>query len=192
MLSASRPRRLAALLAGAVVLPLLLGACGGSASSAGTTTTTRAAGVVGANSACALVSPAQIQAVLHRSVGQPHVKNSTATTVCTYPSTDASAPQDTVIIGYRGKVTTAQAAAEQAAVAKLHATSTNVTGSGGEAYYYTVGSGTHAATTLVSLVGETQVTVTSSASAADAEALSTLIFNTFAADATTTTTTAPA
>ena len=72
-------------------------------------------------------------------------------------------------------------------MAKLHATTTNVTGSNGQAYYYTVGTGVHAATTLVSLVGETQVTVTSSASAAEAEALSTLIFNTFAADATTTT-----
>ena len=59
---------------------------------------------------------------------------------------------------------------------------TNVTGSGGQAYYYSVGTGAHTVTTLVSLVGETQVTVTSTASVAQAEALSTLIFQTFATD----------
>jgi hypothetical protein len=145
--------------------------------------------VVGPKSACAIVGPAEIQAILHRSVGEPRVQNSTATTVCTYPSKDASAPQDAVIIGYKGEVTAAESAAEQTAVAKLHATTTNETGSGGQAYYYTVGTGAHAATTLVSLVGKTQVSVTSTASAADAEALSTFIFNTFIADVTTTTTT---
>jgi hypothetical protein len=185
----STPRRnLLGLVAVAVALPLGVSACSSSTTTDESTTTTRPSGVVGADSACAIVSPAQILAVLHHDVGEPHVKNSTATTICTYPSKDDSAPQDEVIIGYRGGVTTAEAATEQAAVAKLHATSTDLTGTGGQTYYYTVGTGAHAATTLVSLVGETQVTVTSTASAEDAGSLATLIFNTFAADATTTTT----
>jgi hypothetical protein len=181
------PRRLTVLVTAGLALPILLGACSASSTADRSTTTTRPAGVAVAHSACAIVSPAQIKAVLHRDVGSPRVQNSASTTVCSYPATDPSAPQDSVILGYRGGVTSAQVAAEQAA-AKLLATVTDVTGSGGSAYYYTVGTGDHAATTLVSLVGETQVTVTSTAPASDAEALATQVFTTFAADATTTTT----
>ncbi len=180
-------RRVLGLLAAAVAFPLGVSACSSASTAGGSTTTTRASGVVGPDSACAIVSPAQIKAVLHRDVSEPHVKNSTATTICSYPASDTSSPQDDVIIGYRAHVTTAVADAEQAAAAKLHAKSTTLAATGGQAYYYTVGTGSNAATTLVSLVGETQVTVTSTASAEDAGSLATLIFNTFAADATTTT-----
>jgi hypothetical protein len=186
------PRRTAALLLGALCVPAALGACSSSSTSGGATTTTRATGHQGASSVCSLVTPADIRTVLGRSVKAPTVRNTTAATICTYAATHASTPTDAVIIGFRGQVTAAAAAAEQTNLAKLHGTVTDVTGSGAQAYYYSVGTGAHSLTTLVSLVGETQVTVTSTAPVTQAEALSTLIFGTFASAATSTTsTTAP-
>ena len=176
---------------GALGLTVTLGACSSPATSGGTTTT-RATGHQGANSVCALVTPAQIETALGRTVKAPKVKNTTAATICTYAATDRSTPLDAVIIGYRGHVSTTAAAIEQNNLAKLHGTITNVTGSGGQAYYYSVGSGTHTVTTLVSLVGQTQVTVTSTATVAQAEALSTQIFQSFASAATSTTPTTAA
>jgi hypothetical protein len=185
----TRPHRLTVLLLGAAGIPLVLGACGSSTTSSGATTTTRAAGHQGAGSVCSLVSPARIRSVLGLGVGDPTVRNSTTATLCTYASDDRAVPVDTVLIGYRGHVTPTVAATEQATLAKLHDTTTDVSGSGVQAYYYSVDSGAHTVTTLVSLVGGTQVTVTSTATVAQAEALSTLIFQAFATDATSTTTT---
>jgi hypothetical protein len=186
------PHRAAALLLGALCAPVALGACSSSSTSGGATTTTRAAGHQGASSVCSVVTPARIQTVLGRSVTPPTVRNTTAATICTYDATHTSTPTDAVIIGYRGHVTAANAATEQTNLAKLHGTITDVTGSGAQAYYYSVGTGAHTLTTLVSLVGETQVTVTSTAPVAQAEALSTEIFLTFATDATSTTSTTAA
>ncbi len=188
MRTSSRLLRPVALLVGALAFPLVFAACSTSATSSGSTTTTRAAGHQGASSACTFVSPAQIQSVLGRSVEAPTAHNGTTVTLCTYAPTNKSVPLDAVLIGYRGHVTSTVATAEQATLAKLHDAVTDVTGSGGQAYYYSVGSGTHTVITLVSLVGETQVTVTSTASVAQAEALSSVIFDTFAADAASTTT----
>jgi len=185
-------RRSAALLLGASCLPLAISACSSSATSGGTTTSTRAAVNQGANPVCSLVTPTQIESSLGRNVQAPKARNTTAATICTYAATDRSTPLDAVIIGYRGHVTSSAAAAEQESLAKLHGTVTTIAGSGVQAYYYTVGSGAHAIVTLVSLVGETQVTVTSTATVAQAEALSTQIFQSFATDATSTTVTTTA
>lgn len=188
-MSTTTPRRRpVALLLGALVLPVMLGACSSSSVPGSSPTTTRATGHQGAGSVCSLVSPAQIRSVLGLSVEAPTVRNGTAATLCTYSPTDRSAPLDAVLIGYRGHVTSAVASAEQATLSQLHDTVTDVTGSGGQAYYYAVGSGSHTVTTLVSLVGRTQVTVTTSAPVGQAEALSTQIFTAFAAAASTTTT----
>ena len=138
---------------------------------------------------CSMVTPAQIESTLGRNVQAPKVRDTTSATTCTYNATDRSMPLDAVIIGFRGHVTSSVAAAELTTLTKLHGTVTNVTGTGVQAYYYSVGSGARTVTTLVSLVGETQVTVTSTATAAQAEALSTQIFQSFANDASTTTTT---
>jgi len=183
-----RSRHLLAVAAGAVALPLLLAACS-SSSTAGTTTTRAPAGKA-SPSVCTLVSPSEIHSILGRSVGHPGVANSTVSTACTYPSTDKSRTSDAVIISFRAGVTSAIAGSEQAQVRKLHGTATDVSGTGDTAYYYGVSAGGQALTTLVTLVGTTQVTITSTAPLDKTEALAQQIFVTFASEATTTTTAA--
>lgn len=184
------PRRLARLTASAVALPLLLAACASSSTSSGSTTTVADAGHQTAASVCTLITPAQIKATTGKSVGRPGVANSASATACTYPATDGRR-SDSVIVTYRGHVTAAQAGAEQAALGKLHGTLTPVTVSSGQAFSYTAGSGSGKVTSLVTLIGETQVTVTATATLDQLESLSQLIFTTFATGSTSTTT-APA
>ena len=54
-------------------------------------------------------------------------------TVCTYPS---NVPADTVIVGFRAKVSEADAGLEQARLGKLHGSLTDVSGPGFSASYY--------------------------------------------------------
>jgi len=175
------------LLALAVALPLGLAACSSSASTS--PTTTRASGHSGSTSACTLVTPAQIESTLGRKVDNPVVVNSTAATACTYRASDKSNESDSVIVGFRGGVTSAIAGAEQAQVEKLHGTTTDVSGTGDTAYSYSAqASGGHTVNTLVTLVGQAQVTVSSTASVAQAETLTQQIFASLASAATSTTT----
>ncbi len=134
----------------------------------------------GFSAACALVTPDMIGTALGKQVDPPVAFNSTAATTCTYHPTHGGAV-DTVIISYRGKVSSAQAGAEQAALAKLHGTLTPVDVSSGQAFSYTSGSGANRVTSLVTLVGETQVTVTAHATVDQLEQLSQEIFAAFAA-----------
>ncbi len=183
-------RRRIGLLAVTVALPVALAACSSASSTGDSTTTTRAAGHVGATSACTLVTPAQIEATLDRSVGTATVTNSTVATACTFPPSKGNNRNDAVIVGFRAKVTPAIAATEKATVQKLQPTTTDVSGSGDSAYaFVTKVSGGETVTTLVTLVGETQVTVSSTASLAQAEDLTKLIFASLAGEAASTTTT---
>lgn len=186
------PRRLAALLVAAVTLPLALGACSSASSANGATTTTRAAGHSGSTSVCRLITPAQIEQTLGKKVDDAVVANTTAATACTYPATSGQRA-DSVIIAYRAHVTAAQAGTEQATLAKLHGTLTPVTVTSGQAFSYTEGSGKDQVTSLVTLIGNTQVAVTSTATLDQLENLSQLIFTSLATgpSSTTTTTTAP-
>ena len=177
------------LLSSAAALPLLLGACSSSSTGSGSTTTTRAGGQTDAKTACSLVPAAQVRSLLGKQVGSPGIANSSVATTCTYPATDTTKKSDAVIISFRAGVTDAIAGAEQAAVRKLHGTTTDVSGSGFTAYYYQVKAGGQTVTSLVTLVGQAQVTVTSTASLDKIEALTQQIFDTFATQATSTTTT---
>ena len=91
-----------------------------STTSTSATTTTRAAGHQGTTSVCSLVTPAQIESALGRSVGAPGVANSTRATTCTYPGADGKS-SDSVIITFRSRVTAAEAGAEQAALEEVPA-----------------------------------------------------------------------
>ena len=179
------PRRRTALAAAAVSLPLALGACSSSSTADGPPTT-RAAGHPGSGSVCAVVTPAQIEQTLGRSVGRPGVANSTGATACTYPASSGNRA-DSVIITFRSRVTPAQAGAEQAALQKEHGTLTPVTVSNGQAFTFASGSGKDRVTSLVTLVGETQVVITSTAALDRIENLSQEVFTAFATGATTTT-----
>jgi hypothetical protein len=181
----SSPKRWTRLTVLAVALPLGLAAC---SSAASTTTTTRAAGHQGSTSVCAMVTPPEIHETLNRSVHSPGVTNSTLATACTYLSA-TSDPADAVIVAFRSKVTNAASAAERIALASRHGSTTDVSGAGNTAFYYQETSGGATVTSLVTLVNGTQVTVSSTASLAQSEALTARIFQSFATAASTTTTT---
>ena len=172
----------------AAALPLVLAACSGGSSS-DATTTTRPTGHQGTTSVCTLVTPAQIESALARKVGAPGVANSTAATTCTYPGADGRSA-DSVIITFRSRVTAAEAGAEQASLEKIHGTLTPVTVSDGQAFSFTTGSGAGQVTSLVTLVGTTQVSIAATAPLDRIENLSVQIFTTLSTGATTTTTAA--
>ena len=180
------PPRLTALLA-AVALPLTLAACSSSTTSAGSTTTTRAAGSSGTNPACALVTPAQIQSTLNKTVGPPSASNSTGSTACTYPATNGR-KSDSVIVTFRSNVTPAQAAAEEAALQKSHATVTPISVTGAQAFSFTTTSGTGTVTGLVTVVGESQLSITSTATLDQTESLSQEVFSSLSSAAASSTT----
>ena len=180
--------RLTLLLAGAATLPLMLGACSGS-SATGSTTTTWPNGQQHTASVCSLVTAAQIEQTLGKTVDAPRVANSTRSTVCTYSSKVAA---DTVIVGFRAKVTEADAGLEQARLGKLHGSLTDVSGPGFSAYYYSDTSARPPVIGLVTINGKTQVTVASTATLAQQESLTQQIFATLASQATGAATTTPA
>ena len=180
MRAPTSPLPLTRLLALGVALPLVLGACSSPSTVTGSTTTTRAAGHQGANSVCSTVTPAQIARTLGKPVRAPGVATSTRATVCTYPASSADQASAAVIVGFRGGVTPADFTAEQAKLGTQHGTATDVSGLGDQAYYYSQDVGGHSVTSLATLVNRTQVTVTSTASVGQAEALTKGILATFA------------
>ncbi len=184
MRAPTSPRSLARLLALGVALPVALGAC---SSASTTTTTTRAAAHQAADSVCSTVTPAQIARTLGERVRAPGVTTSTRVTVCTYPASNSDQASAAVIVGFRGGVTPSDFAAEKAKLGTLHGTTTDVSGLGDKAYHYAQDVGGHSVTSLATLVNRTQVTVTSTASVDQAEALTKEIFATFAAQTATTT-----
>lgn len=179
----SRRRRLGLLIV-AIAFPIGVSACS-TASTAGSSTTTTAAS--GPDTACGVVTPAQIEATLGKQVEKPRAVNSNLSTACTYPSTDHSDKTGSVIIVYRGGVTQKVATAQKAALTKLHGTTTDVSGVGDTAYSYTVQSGGTTVTSLVTQVNEAQISITSTASLAQSEALAKQIFATLSSDETSTT-----
>jgi len=183
--------RLIGLLAGAAVLPMVLGACS-SSSTAGGSTTTGASGHTGSTSVCSLVPVAEVKSILGMQVGTPGVVNSSVATTCNYRAKHTATSADNVIISFRGGVTSAIAATELAGVRSTHGTTTDVSGTGLTAYYYHVDTGGPTFTSLVTLAGEAQVTVISTASLEKIEALTQLIYQTFASQATSTTIQGPA
>ncbi len=183
------PRRTALLALAALALAVT--ACSSSPSG---TATIRKPGHQDATSVCTLVPASQVESALGRSVHAPTVVNTTASTACTYEAANGDRA-DSVVVTFRGKVTTAAAAAEEAALSKLHGSTAPVTvqSGTGTAYTYSVDTGDGTVNSLVTLVGDTQVTVTSTASVDQMETLSEQIFTSLSAAAsTTTTTTAPA
>jgi hypothetical protein len=137
------------------------------------------------DTACSLATPAQIQSTLGHTVGKPTTINSTGATTCSYPATPKS---DSVLIVFRGGVTADQAATQQAKLAATHGSTTDVSGPGIQAYYYSAQTQGGTVTSLVTLVHQTELVVTSTASASQMEALSKQIFASLASQATTTTT----
>jgi len=178
-------RPLIALLTGAVTLPVVLGSCSSSSTVGGSTTTTQAGHHV-TNSVCSLVTPAQIEQMLGKPVGTPGVTNSARLTVCSYRSKAPTDVSGAVIIGFRGQVTSTEFTSEKAKLGKAHGTTTDVGGSGDQAYYYSVDAGGHTVISLATLVNRTQVTITSTATVDQSESLARAIFATFANQATTT------
>jgi hypothetical protein len=173
-------RRLTALLAGAVALPLALGACA-SSSTVGSTTTTGATRQQRTASVCSLVTVAQIERTVGKTVDAPQVADSTRLTVCSYPS---KIPAAAVIVGLRAMVTEPDAGLEQARLGKLHGSLTDALGQGFRARGYSETSVKPTVIGLVNINGRTQVTMAWTSPLARQELLTQQIFATLAAQAT--------
>ena len=107
------------------------------------------------SSACSLVTPAQIESTLGRTVGAPSAANSTATTTCTYPAASGRTA-DSVVITFRSNVTAApgqRRAGRPREGARDGVSPVSVTGA--QAFSFTTTSGSDTITSLVTIVGGT-------------------------------------
>ena len=179
-----RRRTTTALLLGSVAA-VTLGACSTSSTSA--TTTTRPA-AASKTSVCRLITPAQVGTALGRTVNTASATTRATSTTCTY---SAASKSDAVLIVFHGGVSQSDAASQQASLAISHGSTTDVSGPGFTAYYFTTPTTGGTVTTLVTLVGQTQVAINSTASLNQEEALATQIFDTLQAQTTSSSTTSP-
>jgi hypothetical protein len=181
-------RRTAVLVAASLAAGAALAACSSSAAPSTTSTTLRPAGP---GSACALVTPAQIRTTLGKPVDRPEEATMAKGTRCIYP---AAKPADTVVITFQGGVTADEFGMRQVALGATNSGTTDVSGTGFSAYTFTSSTANGEITSLVTLVGSTQVAVASTASLDQEEALVKQIFAALSAQAAKagTTTTGPA
>ena len=179
-----RRRTTTALLLGAVAA-VSLGACSTSSTSA--TTTTKPASAA-KTSVCTLITPAQVGTALGRTVHAASATTRAKSTTCTY---SAPSKSDAVLIVFHGGVSQSDAASQQASLAISHGSTTDVSGPGFTAYYFTTSTTGGTVTTLVTLVGQTQVAINSTATLSQEEALATQIFDTLQAQTASSSTTSP-
>lgn len=174
-------------LGGLALAALSFSACSNSTTSTATskpavTTTT----VPETNPACELLTPSQISDTMGYAVGAARVRNYKGSTECTYPAHDGHIA-DSIIVTFRGGVTPTMAAQQEGILSQAHGKVSNVPTSTGQAYYFTTTGGGATVTTLVTLINETQISVTSTASVKKAEDLTQQLLDALKAQATTTT-----
>jgi hypothetical protein len=175
------------------VLAVVITACGSSSSATTTTgsSTSSTARTVPdvSKTACALITPADIQTAMATTVAEPTATIRGAVTTCTYRATNLA---DSVIIEYNVDASKATYTAEQNTVTSHKATPVSFPGLGQYAYFFIVSSGARSVYTVVTLQGKLQVVVTSTTSLGQTKTLTEEIIykvDAGAAAATSTTTT---
>jgi hypothetical protein len=149
---------------GAFLLPLSLSACSSSPSaSAGPSTTvksttkTTATTVPVSQTACALISPAQVKQTMGSTVTTPTAQVDGSVTTCTYKAADRSR---SVIIAYDTAATAASFAQDRSLIKSRQGPTTTVSGLGNQAYSSSAKSGQETVNTVVTLQGSLQTIVT--------------------------------
>ena len=131
--------------------------------------------VTGGNqTACSLVSPAEVKNVIGTTVGQPKAVASGSVTTCTYRSSD---PDKSVIIEYDTAATASTYAEGRSEIEKQGAKTTSIGGPnlGTEAYTFTLRSSGAPVNTVVTFQGTLQTIVSSTTSAASVQKMSAAI-----------------
>ncbi len=138
--------------------------------------------------ACALVSAADVNAIMGTTVSAPKAVVRGSVTTCTYRSATLS---KSVIIEYDTAATAASFAAGRSEIGQHGGSTTAIggLGNGTRAYSFTLNSSGAPVNTVVALQGTLQTIVSSTASAASVQNLSATVLRTFNAAGTGTTTT---
>ncbi len=160
----SRNRRRLCVALGALLLPLSVTACSSSPSaSAGSSTTvkssTKTTGttIPESQTACALISPAQVKQTMGSTVATPSAQVDGSVTTCTYKAADRSR---SVIIAYDTAATAASFAQDRSLIKSRQGPTTTVSGLGNQAYSSSATSGQETVNTVVTLQGSLQTIVT--------------------------------
>jgi hypothetical protein len=154
--------------------------------STSTSSTTSTVGPTSDNTACALITPADIATILHVVVGKPKATVKGSATTCLYPGANKIR---SVIVEYSANT---NAQAYEAARAGLDAngfTTTPVLGLGGQAYSSSVRTGGLVVNTVASLVGPLETVVIAARPLSQVEALMQKILDVLQAEASPTSTT---
>jgi hypothetical protein len=158
---------------GAVLLPLSLSACSsspsGSAGSSSTVTSTTGRSTTDVSqTACALITPAQVKQTMGSTVGKPTAEVKGSVTTCTYK---AAVLSHSVIIAYDTAATATSFAQDRARIQSRQGPTTTVSGLADQAYSSTVTSGTETVNTVVTLQGSLQTIVTGTATLAQVKSM---------------------
>jgi len=175
-MTSSGSRRSSGFLFGICGLALICSACSSASTSPTTTTLTSP----DAHSACNLVTQDEIRATLNKSVNPAREATEANGTRCVYA---AGSPADSVIITFESRVTADDFARRQAALSARLGGTTDLSGSGFSAYTFTSTAADAQVTSLITLIGGTQVGVTSSATLDQEEALTKKIYASLATSA---------
>jgi hypothetical protein len=159
---------------GAFLLPFSLTACSSSPSAGGTSTTLPSTGkssgttIPESQTACALISPAQVKQTMGSTVATPTVKMQGSVTTCTYK---AAVLSRSVLIVYDTAATAASFAQDRSSIQSRQGPTTTVSGLGTKAYSSTATSGQATVNTVVTLQGSLQTIVTGTSTLAQVKSM---------------------
>jgi hypothetical protein len=173
MLEVSRKRRRLCVALGAFLLPLSLSACssspsGSAASSTTVTSTTGPSTPDVSQTACALISPAQVKQTMGSTVGTPTAQVKGSVTTCTYK---AAVLSRSVIIGYDTAATATSFTQDRAQIQSRQGPTSTVSGLGDQAYSSSATSGKETVNTVVTLQGSLQTIVTGTSTLAQVQSM---------------------
>jgi hypothetical protein len=158
---------------GAVLLPFSLSACSNSPSASSTTpkstneTTGSSTPDVG-QTACALISPAQVKQTMGSTVGTPSAQVKGTVTTCTYK---AAVLSRSVIIEYDTAATATSFAQDRSQIQSRQGPTTTLSGLADQAYSASAPSGQETVNTVVTLQGSLQTIVTGTSTLAQVKSL---------------------
>ena len=172
----SRNRRRLCVALGASLLPLSLAACSSSPSaSSGPSTTVKSTSTTsggsttdGSQTACALISAAQVKQTMGSTVATPSAQVDGSVTTCTYKAADRSR---SVIIGYDTAATSTSFTQDRSQIQSRQGPTTTIPGLGDQAYSSSAKTGQETVNTVVTLQGSLQTIVTGTSTLAQVKSM---------------------
>jgi hypothetical protein len=171
-----RNRRRLCVALGALLLPLSLAACSTSPSaSSGPSTTVKSTSTTSGGStadesqtACALISPAQVKQTMDSTVATPSAKVDGSVTTCTYKAADLSR---SVLIVYDTAATSTSFTQDRSQIQSRQGPTTTISGLADQAYSSSAKTGKETVNTVVTLQGSLQTIVTGTSTLAQVKSM---------------------